>query len=222
MLAPIAQSLPIAVGILLSSTPLVAITLTLYTRGRKAAVWAFILGWIGSMALIGGVVLVVADTSASGPGLPSGWVSVVRVLLGVLLLYLAFKQWRGRPQPGAEAPPPKWMRLLEGISTAKAGGLGLALVALNPKNLLLTLSGAVAIVDASPAPLAQWVALAVFTTVASLGIASPVLASLVLGPRAIPVLDGAKAWIVAHNAAIMTTVLLLLGLVVLGNGLSAL
>ena len=222
MLAPIVQSLPIAIGILLSSTPLVAITLTLYTRGRKAAVWAFILGWVGSMALIGGAVLVMADTPGSGPGLPSGWVNGTRIVLGLLLLYLALKQWRGRPQPGTEAPPPKWMRLLEGISTAKAGGLGLALVALNPKNLLLTLSGAVAMVDASPAPVAQWAALAVFTTVASLGIASPVLAALVLGPRVVPALDGAKAWIVANNAAIMTTVLLLLGLVVLGNGLSAL
>ena len=82
MLAPIAQSLPIAIGILLSSTPLVAITLTLYTRGRKAAVWAFILGWVGSMALIGGAVLVMADTPGSGPGLPSGWVNGTRIVLG--------------------------------------------------------------------------------------------------------------------------------------------
>ena len=62
--------------------------------------------------------------------------------------------------------------------------------------------------------------LAVFTAVASLGVAAPVLVYLALGDRAAAPLAQTKAWIVQNNATTMATVLLLLGLVVLGNGLA--
>ena len=45
---------------------------------------------------------------------------------------------------------------------------------------------------------------------------------LVLGDRAAAPLAQTKAWIVQNNATTMATVLLLLGLVVLGNGLGQL
>ena len=112
--------------------------------------------------------------------------------------------------------------MLDTLSVPKAGGLGLALTTVNPKNLLLVVAGALAILAASPGPLGQWIALIVFTAIASLGVAAPAVLYLVLGDRAAAPLAQTKAWIVQNNATTMATVLLLLGLVVLGNGLGQL
>ena len=195
MFAAIAQSAPIAVGIIFSSIPLVAVTLALLTRPHKTAVLAFLLGWMAGITLVGSL---------------------------VLLLALAARQWRSRPRNGAVAPQPTWMDMLDTLSVPKAGGLGLALTTVNPKNLLLVVAGALSILAASPGPLGQWIALIVFTAIASLGVAAPAVLYLVLGDRAAAPLAQTKAWIVQNNATTMATVLLLLGLVVLGNGLEQL
>ena len=222
MFAAIAQSAPIAVGIIFSSIPLVAVTLALLTRPHKTAVLAFLLGWMAGITLVGSLVLLLADGSSRDAQATPGWLAWARIAIGGLLLALAARQWRSRPRNGAVAPQPTWMDMLDTLSVPKAGGLGLALTTVNPKNLLLVVAGALAILAASPGPLGQWVALIVFTAIASLGVAAPAVLYLVMGDRAAAPLAQTKAWIVQNNATTMATVLLLLGLVVLGNGLEQL
>ena len=222
MFAAIAQSAPIAVGIIFSSIPLVAVTLALLTRPHKTAVLAFLLGWMAGITLVGSLVLLLADGSSRDAQATPGWLAWARIAIGGLLLALAARQWRSRPRNGAVAPQPTWMDMLDTLSVPKAGGLGLALTTVNPKNLLLVVAGALSILAASPGPLGQWVALIVFTAIASLGVAAPAVLYLVLGDRAAAPLAQTKAWIVQNNATNMATVLLLLGLVVLGNGLEQL
>ena len=222
MFAAIAQSAPIAVGIIFSSIPLVAVTLALLTRPHKTAVLAFLLGWMAGITLVGSLVLLLADGSSRDAQATPGWLAWARIAIGGLLLALAARQWRSRPRNGAVAPQPTWMDMLDTLSVPKAGGLGLALTTVNPKNLLLVVAGALSILAASPGPLGQWIALIVFTAIASLGVAAPAVLYLVLGERAAAPLAQTKAWIVENNATNMATVLLLLGLVVLGNGLEQL
>ena len=222
MFAAIAQSAPIAVGIIFSSIPLVAVTLALLTRPHKTAVLAFLLGWMAGITLVGSLVLLLADGSSRDAQATPGWLAWARIAIGGLLLALAARQWRSRPRNGAVAPQPTWMDMLDTLSVPKAGGLGLALTTVNPKNLLLVVAGALSILAASPGPLGQWIALIVFTAIASLGVAAPAVLYLVLGDRAAAPLAQTKAWIVQNNATPMATVLLLLGLVVLGNGLEQL
>ena len=75
-----------------------------------------------------------ADASEAGE--PATWVDVLVLGLGLLLLALAVKQWRGRASAGEETPVPGSMRTIGDLTTAKAGGAGFALSALNPKNVL--------------------------------------------------------------------------------------
>lgn len=225
MLAAIAQSMPLAMGIVISSVPLMVVTLTLLMRQNKGAVLAFLLGWMGGIALLGSMVLLLAEGTARDPQTSPAWLPWTRVVVGLLLLVLAAKQWRSRPRNGATAQPPAWMKVLDALTVAKAGGLGLLLTTVNPKNFLLVASGAMAIIAADPgsaSSTAQWIALAVFTAVASLGVAAPALMYLALGERAVQPLAQAKTWIVQNNAGIMCAVLTLLGFVVLGNGLAQL
>ena len=75
MFAAIAQSAPIAVGIIFSSIPLVAVTLALLTRPHKTAVLAFLLGWMAGITLVGSLVLLLADGSSRDAQATPGWLA---------------------------------------------------------------------------------------------------------------------------------------------------
>jgi hypothetical protein len=66
------------------------------------------------------------------------------------------------------------------------------------------------------------VALIVFILVASLSVAIPVLYYLAAGEGARKTLDGWKAWLLANNATVMAVLLVVLGFVLIGQGISAL
>ena len=222
MLPAIAQSLPIAVGVLVASAPVIAITLILVTRGDAKAVVSFLCGWVGGFLAVGGGVILMIDMVSVGSGATPAWVNFARIALGMLLLFLAWRQWQGRPRGGVMPAPPRWMSMLDTLTPLRAAGLGFMLVAVNPKNMLLVLSGAVTIATATLLPLAQLGALVVFTLVGSLGVAAPLLASLLLGERANAPLLRSKAWMMRNNATIMAVVLLVLGVVVTANGVAKL
>ena len=59
---------------------------------------------------LGTIVLVVSSgASASTHGAPATWVGILKIVLGVLLVLLAVKQWRGRPRGDADPELPGWM-----------------------------------------------------------------------------------------------------------------
>jgi threonine/homoserine/homoserine lactone efflux protein len=130
------QLLPFAVGVALSPTPIVAMILMLITPKARVNGIVFVLGWIVGVSVAGAILLALAGpTNASDGGEPADWVNWLKLLLGMLLVLLAVKEWRARPAPGAEVPMPKWMEMLDGMTAGKAGGLAFLLSALNPKNL---------------------------------------------------------------------------------------
>lgn len=65
------------------------------------------------------------------------------------------------------------------------------------------------------------VALVVFVVLASLTILAPV-AIFMMGPKAKGILDGLKGFMGAHNAAIMTVLLLVLGAKLIGDSIGGL
>ncbi len=67
----------------------------------------------------------------------------------------------------------------------------------------------------------QVLVVAIYVVLASLGVAAPIGAMLVLGDRSESVLDGWKAWLTRHSAAMMAVIYLLLGAVLIGKGVGA-
>src|SRR5262249_19790642 len=142
----IGQVLSSAVGVALSPFPIVAVVLMLDTARGRVNGPAFVLGWVIGLAIVGAVLLSVTNgVDPNGPGERTLWVSVIVLILGVLLLLIALKQWRGRPRQGEAVKRPKWMAALDKFSPVKATGAGVVLSALNPKNLLLAVGGAAGI-----------------------------------------------------------------------------
>lgn len=213
--------LPAAVGVAISPLPIVAVVLMLVTpRGRLNGL-AFLTGWIVGIAAAGTLILLLAGgADASEEGQPASWVSWLKLALGVLLLLLALRQWRGRPHHGEEAPTPKWMGALDAFTPPKAGGAGVVLSALNPKNLLLIVAGMAAIAQTGIPAGEQAVSLAVFTVIASFGVGTPVVIAFALGDRSREPLDRLKSWLAGHNAVIMSVLLLVIGVKLIGDAIS--
>lgn len=221
MLAAIGQSFPIAVGFVFAAAPMVIIAVLLVIKRPAKVTGAFLAGWVLGLAVVGGIVILVADLLTLATE-PAWWASCIKIALGIVLIVLAIRKWRARPRGGDESAVPKWMAAADTMTAGKAFVVALLLAAVNPKHLVMMIAGATVIADATARVHEQVIALAVFVVVASLGVAAPAIISLVLGDRSAAVLAETDRWMTANNAVIMAVVLLVLGAILIGNGVAAL
>jgi hypothetical protein len=180
-------------------------------------------GWLAGLALLGAVVLLIAGPSAaSSGGEPAAWVGWLKLVLGVLALLLAVRQWRSQPAEGAEPEMPKWMAGLDRLQPGAALGLGSLLAAANPKNGALTIAAAASIAGAGLPGGEQALTLAVFVLIGSVGVLAPLVLYLAAGERAAKTLDGWKTWATDHNAAVMAVLFGVFGVKLVGDGIAVL
>jgi threonine/homoserine/homoserine lactone efflux protein len=223
MAEAIGQVLPFAVVVALSPIPIIGVVLMLGTPRARSNGPAFILGWLIGLTVVGVIILLVAGgANASESGEPATWVGVLKLVLGALLLILGLRQWRGRPRGDADAALPGWMRTVDHFTAGRAAAMGVALSAINPKNLVLTAAAATAIAQTDISTGDQAIALAVFVLIATLGPGIPVAIYFLMGERARHMLDELKEWMGHNNAAIMAVICLVIGAKLLGDGISAL
>jgi threonine/homoserine/homoserine lactone efflux protein len=219
----IGQVLSLGVGVALSPVPIIAVVLMLGTPRARSNGPAFLVGWVLGLSVVGAVVLLVAGgANANEDGEPATWVDVLKIVLGVLLLLVALRQWRGRPRSGDEAGMPSWMRTIDRFTPGRSLAIAAALSGVNPKNLLLTIGAAAAIAQTGAGTGAQVGALAVFVAIGTLGPGVPVAIYFALGERARHMLDDLKAWMAAHNAAIMAVLCLVIAAKLIGDGVAGL
>jgi threonine/homoserine/homoserine lactone efflux protein len=217
------QIISFAVGVALSPIPIIAVVLMLATPRAGVNGPAFVLGWVLGLVVVGTIVLVGAGgAGASEHGAPATWISVVKIALAILLALVALREWRGRPRGEAEPVLPAWMRTIDSFEARRALGMGAALSAVNPKNLLLTVAAAAAIAQTGASTAGQAGAMAVFLVIAMLGPAIPVGVYLLMGERAPALLESVRAWMVRENATIMAVICLILSAKLIGDALSGL
>ena len=216
--------LPLAVGIDISALSIAAVILILGTARARSNGLAFLLGWMAGLFAVGGIALVLASAVglSSSTGSTSRAVGIIDLVLGVLLLVVAARGWRSRPQAGEEPPLPKWMASLDTIAPPRSAGLAALLSGINPKNLALDLAAMSIIASAGLSASSQLVALLVFVVLASLAIIVPVVVYLAAGDGAAAVLAGWKQFLVTNNPVIMAVLLLVVGMVLIGNGIAQL
>lgn len=218
----IGDVLPLALGIAISPIPIIAAILMLLSPAAKSAGVGFLIGWI-----LGIVVAVVVfallsslipekDAHATEPIVGS-----ITLVLGLLLLLVALRQWRGRPQGGAEPPLPSWMGAIDSMGAARALLLGFVLACVNPKNLLLAVAAGVAVGAAGLSPGAATGVIAIYAVIASLSVGVPVIAYLVAAERMRAPLGMLRSWLVHNNMTVMAVLLLVLGVVLIGKGIGS-
>ena len=216
--------LPLAIGVAVSPVPIIAVILMLLAPRASAASVGFAVGWVLGIVAITAITLLVAGGAGvegddAGPSTGASW---LKLILGVALLAVGVRQWRGRPKPGQDVALPTWMTAMDNVNLVKALGLGFALSAVNPKNLLMNVSAGVTIADGALDTGQQVVAVAVFTALAASTVVLPVLAYLVAKDRMRRPLEDLRAWLQANNATMMAVLILVIGVTLIGKGLGGL
>ena len=215
--------LPYAIGVDISLISIIAVILMLFSGRARSNGPAFLAGWVLALAVVGSIVLVLANLGkVSTGGTPSTLAYVIKLLLGLLFLLVAIRQWRVRPKEGEEPQMPKWMATIDEFTAGRAFGLSALLAGVNPENLALTLAAALSIAQAGLSGAEPWIALAVFVILASLTVGVPVLYYLFAGQSAEKTLTSWKVWMVANNATVSFIVLLVFGVLLIGQGLGGL
>jgi hypothetical protein len=217
----IGEVLPLAVGVALSPVPIIAVVLMLVSARARANGPMFVLGWLVGLGVVGAVALALSGPAdASSDGQPATWVNVLKLVLGLLVLLVAARQWRGRPRRDDEPATPKWMGAIDRFGPGKALGAGAVFAGANPKNTMLAVAAAVSIAGVGVGGGEEAVAYLVFALVGTIGVAVPVVIYFALGDRALPVLERLRGWMGHNNAVIMAVLLLVIGAKLVGEAVS--
>jgi threonine/homoserine/homoserine lactone efflux protein len=219
----IGEILPYAVAASITVSAIIGIILMLVTPKAKANGPAFAVGYVLGFALVGTIVIALAGGKdySSGSG-PTQTVSIIKLLLGLLLLIAAVRQWRGRPREGETPKMPKWMAAIDSFTAGKSFGLGVLLSAVNPKNLAMSLATGLAIAQAKIPTGQEAVVLIIYIVIGASTVLAPVAVYFAMGDRAAAILGGWRKWLEQNNAVVTAVVLLVIAAVLIGNGIAGL
>jgi threonine/homoserine/homoserine lactone efflux protein len=217
----IGQLLPFAAVVALSPIPIVAVVLVLSTPRARTNGPAFLVGWLGGIAVVGFVLLAIAKSvNPSDDGQPADWVNWLKLALGLALGYLAIAQWRGRPGADDEVETPGWMKAMDDFTALKSAGAAVVLSLVNPKNLLLIIGAAATEAQFGLSTGDEIVVWIVFTVVASLGVAAPVVVYFTMGARSAELLERLNVWMTRNNKAVMAVLFVIIGVKLVGDAIS--
>lgn len=188
----------------------IAVLLMLQGPGGLVKAVAFMAGNIAvrlAQGVFFGLVLGTAVAASSEDGQRLG-VSTL-LIVGILLLVTAIKKWRKEDDP--DAPPPKWMSAIGGLSSPKAVGAGALLAIVAVKQWVFTLSAIGVIGEAELGEAASTGLYLIYVLATQTLVLLPIAACTVTPHRAARLLKAAEIWLERHNTTIVITVSVIFG-----------
>ena len=213
--------LPFAVGIAISPVPIITVILMLFTPRPKSNGAGFLLGWFLGIGLPALVVFMLDRMINQGNDAspPSRIASTLRIAFGFLLILVATWNWVKRNKPDDENKKPLLMKVVDSITPWKAILLGFLFADVtNPKNLALTVAGCLAIAGGHLTALGNIFSLTLFTGMASLGVAIPVLLFMSGGEKAKQTVEQWRQWLMKHKKGVMAVLFFVFGVALLVRG----
>ena len=203
--------LPLILGSALVPAQIIVTILLLRSRGGRIVAVAWIAGMTVARLAQGVVFGLVLDVGSAGEASDGrGWIlSSVLLVLAVVLYATAAKELAGGTDE--DAPPPKWMSMVEGVTPGRAFLLGAGLVLIGAKLWVFTLGALGAIGDAGLGQPAASVAFVVYVALAQGILIGVVGMAYLLPTRADAILDRVYALLERYNRAIMVAVGLVFG-----------
>lgn len=211
--------IPLALVIAVSPLSIIPAVLVLHAPQPRPAGLAFLGGWL--LGLVAQTVLFVEASGALG-GMhksPPTWASWLRVVLGSALILFGVYRWVTRHR---QTESPAWMRSFSTMRPRRAAITGLVLTVIRVEVLLMCLAAGLAIGTADLHDVDKLSAGIVFVAVSASTVAIPILAYAAAGHRLDSTMEKIKDWMEKHNAALLAVILVLIGLMVLHNGIRAL
>jgi threonine/homoserine/homoserine lactone efflux protein len=199
----------------------VAITiLMLRSAGGRSKAGALIAGMtlvrLLQYAVFGAILAPAMDDAESGTSTVEG---ALLLVVAVLLLVSAARKLAS--QPDEDAPPPRWMTMVDAITAGRALLMGAGLVALSPKLWAFTLGAIGAIRDAGLDSAAGWVVFIVWVLAAEALHLLALGAALAAPARADELLARAGDALERHSRDVMIGVGLVFGVWFLLKALAA-
>lgn len=211
--------IPLALVIALSPLSVIPAVLVLHAPRPRPSSLAFLGGWLLGLAALTATFVVASGALGGLHRSPPTWASWLRVVLGSALIAFGIFRWLTRH---GHSETPAWMRLFASISPARAGVTGAALVVVRLEVLVICAAAGLAIGSSGLGIAADWISAAFFVAVAASSVAIPVLAYAAAGSRLDDPMMRLKDWMERNNAALVAAILLVIGLMVLYNGIHAL
>ncbi|WP_313815473.1 GAP family protein [Citricoccus sp.] len=221
MMAMIGEILPLALGIAVSPIPIIAVILMLMSPRARSTAVGFLTGWLGGIIVAATVFTLLSSFLPEGDDGARPIRGIIHLALGVLLLFVAARQWKSRPKNDEQPDLPKWMQAVDSMAFGKALGLAVLLVAVNPKNLVMSASAGLAIGSAGTAPGVSAAVVVIFTVLAGATVWVPVVGFLLASERLRAPLEKLRIWLVQQNSTIMSILLLVLAVNAIGKGLGS-
>jgi hypothetical protein len=186
-------------------------------RGLVKAL-AFILGKYIVYVLWGVVSLELAGhISSTSLGGTSTFSEVIFLIFGLLLLILAMRSFFGEDDP--DAPPPKFMTILDKMGPLKLFGVGLVLSLMQFRFIALVLVGAAVIEGARLSTTENLISVLVLALLMVWPMLIPVVVFLVLGEGREAAMKSMRTWLTRNHRMINVVVLGVFGLLLLILGL---
>ena len=226
-LLPVAESwgsvlgalIPLGLVIALSPITVIPAVLVLQAPRPRPSGLAFLAGWVAGLAALTALAVVASGLLGGLHKSPPTWASWLRVVLGSALILFGVYRWLTRHR---HTESPAWMRSFATITPARAAVTGAALVLIRPDVLLICVPAGLAIGGSGLDVAGDWIAAASFVAVAASTVAIPILAYAAAGHRLDDTMARLKDWMDKNNAALMAAILVVIGVMVLYNGIDAL
>jgi threonine/homoserine/homoserine lactone efflux protein len=187
-----------AIGIGLSPLPFVLAIALLGSSRPIGNALAFVSG--EALAVGGIATIAVVLTAGEGDGSLESALSALEVVVGACLAALLVVHLRRRP---LKEGPPAWSGFLDSVGPRTAFAGGVAMVAVNPKNLALTLAGAASIVQLGYSASGQAAGVLTFTLVAVSALLVLLGLAAVSPARSAAALGRAEAFVFAHERVLV-------------------
>lgn len=204
MLEVLIRIIPFSLGVMISPVPIIVAILFASSRRRTISGPFFLFGWfVGLFFLVLFFSFLGVGVGSSGTPAFIHWVNL---LLGLVLWWLAWLQWRNRKKDAL----PDWVQYVDDIEARRVAFFGFLFATVaNPKNFPLTAATGIAIAESGLGLGWALIVGAVFAVFSSLVIALSVgLPFTKVGGK---IMDRLKVFLESHATKIMIPLFLVLG-----------
>jgi Sap-like sulfolipid-1-addressing protein len=213
--------LPIAVAVAISSVPITVTVLILLSPNRNRAALPFLVGWVTGVVAV--IVLgalgasVLPEPPRRGPDIVT---ALLQIMIGTALVVLGVISLL-RSSRSEHTAMPGWLSAVDSFGALVAFGVAV-LLDFRPKGLLLGIAAGLVLHGASVSTSETAVLIGIYALIATSTVVVPITASLIAPRWMEPRLIAARDWL-AHNGRTLTSsMMIMIGVVILGVGLAAL
>jgi threonine/homoserine/homoserine lactone efflux protein len=205
----------IGLAVTLDPLPLTAFLIVLPSKRGTVKGAAFVFGWLVSLgAVVTITVLATGDNPPKPATAPSLAALAVKIVLGVVLVWIAVRHIRARNKPKPPKKPPKWQEHVDNMSPWFA-----MLLAPTLQPWVLIGAGAATVVQAKLSSWESFLALFFYCVLASSSYLTMELYAVFRPAQSKALMDRIRTWIDDHTDQVIIVGSLLIGLWLIGDSL---